>query len=345
MPRPPGRALLRTAGALTQLACGACLLIGTIGLVLVEQNQTGGLAPAAGWLVAAMAGLVFGGLVYRGGLVSMLVAAVIDAGFGVLLATFDHDSLRKLLKILPASDVATIEHALGVAGFAILGAGAICLCALPQGIRYARWFRDAAATRSAISTARGFPPPPVSARSSAYIIPAEDQPGSRRRLYMVLGGMAVGVGAGVGVLVSSTSPGDAERGSGAAVAIAGHGSAGSSKPLASADPPRTSSILQPVRQTQGDAGPEATSAPGDAGVALPDARAATEPAPDAAGAIGSVQDLLVAQRRAIADVDQKAFAGLIAATAFGFGIDADEVAEGRAAVVAQLARDLDEPPS
>lgn len=287
-PRPPGRALLRIAGALTQLSCGACLLIGTIGLVLVEQNQTGGLAPAAGWLVAAMAGLVFGGLVYRGGLVSLLAAAVIDAGFGVLLVTFDHDSLRTLLKILPASDVATIEDALRVAGFVIFGAGAVCLCALPQGIRYVRWFRGAAATRSAISTARGFPPPPVPARSSAYIIPAEDQPGARRRLYMVLGGMAVGVGAGVGVLVSSARPGDAERGPGAAVAIAGHGSAGSAtgadKPLASTDPPRTSSITQPVRQTPGDAGAEATSAPGDAGTALADARTATAPPPGGAGA-------------------------------------------------------------
>src|SRR5262249_25745362 len=96
-PRPPGRALLRVAGALTQLSCGACLLIGTIGLVLVEQNRTGGVATVAAWLVAAMAGLVFGGLIYRGGLVSMLIAAAVDGGFGLLLATFDRDALHRLL--------------------------------------------------------------------------------------------------------------------------------------------------------------------------------------------------------------------------------------------------------
>jgi hypothetical protein len=38
-----------------------------------------------------MAGLVFGGLIYRGGLVSMLIAAAIDGGFGLPLATPDHE--------------------------------------------------------------------------------------------------------------------------------------------------------------------------------------------------------------------------------------------------------------
>ncbi|HEX8106221.1 MAG TPA: hypothetical protein VF516_00775, partial [Kofleriaceae bacterium] len=236
-PRPPGRALLRLAGVLTQLTCGACLLIGTIGLVLVEQNRTGSLAPVVAWLVTAMAGLVFGGLIYRGGLVSMLVAASIDAGFGIVLVTFEHDSLRRLLKILRPSDVAAIHDALGIAGFVMIGAGVICLVALPQGIRYARWFRDAAASRSAMSTSearrwgvgappalpegrgarspggstsRGFPPPPVPVRSSAFIIPAEDQPGARRRLYLVLGGGAIGVGVAIGALVSSIRAGAAE---------------------------------------------------------------------------------------------------------------------------------------
>src|ERR1051325_985095 len=204
--RPPGRALLRIAGVLTPLSCGACLLIGTIGLVLVDQNRTGGIGSVAAWLVTAMAGLVFGGLIYRGGLVSMLIAAAIDGGFGLLLATFDHETLRRLLRILGATDVDAIHGALGVAGFAMIGTGVVCLVALPHGIRYARWFRDAAATRTAMSTARGFPPPPVPVRTATYIIPAEEIPGSRRRrrLYTVLGGVAIGVGAGIGVLVSST---------------------------------------------------------------------------------------------------------------------------------------------
>ena len=358
-PSPPGRALLRIAGALTQLTCGACLLIGTIGLVLVEQNRTGGLAPAIAWLATAMAGLVFGGLIYRGGLVSMLIAASIDAGFGIVLVTFEHDSLRRLLKILRPSDVAAIHDALGIAGFVMIGAGVLCLAALPQGIRYARWFRDAAVSRSAMSTARGFPPPPVPVRSSAFIIPAEDQPEVRRRLYLVLGGIAIGVGVAIGVLVSSTRTEPvreaavatgAGSGSGAGGAVAARGSGSGHVPGSG----------QGSGQGSGSAGAGAGTAAHPAIASV--SQRATEAPPHTAGKpaadpraagsgavtvkpVGTVQDLVLAQRAAVARADGKALAGLLAAGAFGFGTGAGEVADGRDAVVAQLLHDLGEPPA
>ncbi|TMQ14699.1 MAG: hypothetical protein E6J91_14800 [Deltaproteobacteria bacterium] len=330
----PGRALLRIAGVLTQLACGACLLIGTIGMVL------------------AMAGLVFGGLIYRGGLVSMLVAAAIDAGFGIVLVTLEHDTLRRLLKILPPSDVATISDALRITGFAMIGVGAVCLIALPQGIRYARWFRDAAATRTAMSTARGFPPPPVPVRSSAYIIPAEHQPASRRRLYMVLGGLAIGAGAGIGVLVSSSRSGDA---SAHAPAITGSGSSGSGSSGSGSSGSGSSGSGSPSVEPRvpPDAGVSAATPP-DAGAVATVSDAGAVPGAgrrpaDGSGValkpLGSVGDLMLAQHAAIARADAKAFAALLAASAFGFGVDAGEVADGRDAVAAQLARDLGAPPA
>ena len=340
-PRPPGRALLRIAGVLTQLTCGACLLIGTIGLVLVEQNKTGGVASVAAWLVTAMAGLVFGGLIYRGGLVSMLIAAAIDAGFGIVLVAFDHDHLRRLLKILRPSDVAAIHDGLGIAGFVMIGAGALCLVALPQGIRYARWFRDAAATRNAMSTARGFPPPPVPVRSSAFIIPAEDQPRSRRRLYIALGGVAIGVGAGIGVLVSSTrTVGPArEPREPAAVTWPGPNRPTAPRPAIGAEPPRSP---EPPRR-------DPPAAQG-AAVQAHDARGSSEPGPRVATVVtvkpvGTVQDLVLAEHAAIARADRAQLAGLLAAGAFGFGVAAGELAEGRDAVVAQLVHDLGDPPS
>jgi hypothetical protein len=58
----------------------------------------------------------------------------------------------------------------------------------------------------------------------------------------------------------------------------------------------------------------------------------------------TVANLLAAQRDAIARVDGKALGALVSPAAFGFGIDADEVAEGRGAVVEQIVRDLGEPP-
>ena len=54
---------------------------------------------------------------------------------------------------------------------------------------------------------------------------------------------------------------------------------------------------------------------------------------------------MLAQHAAIARADAKAFAALLAASAFGFGVDAGEVADGRDAVAAQLARDLGAPPA
>jgi hypothetical protein len=354
---------LRVAGALTQLSCGACLLIGTIGMVLVKQDGNGGAAMVGAWLIMAMAGLVFGGLIYRGGLVSMLVAAAIDAGFGIVLVSFEYNTLHRLLKILPASDVAAIGDALYIAGFAMIGVGAFCLIALRQGIRYARWFRDAAATRTAMSTARGFPPPPVPVRSSAYIIPAENHPAPRRRLYMVLGGLAIGVGAGIGVLVSSTRPGEPrspERP--AAAAITGSGSAGSNRPgpAVTVQHPVVTAPVEPrvppdagvVARAAVDAGLVASVAV-DAGLvasAAGDAGAARR-APEAGGGgvaikpLGTVGELMLAQHAAIARADARAIAALLAASAFGFGVEADEVADGRDAVSAQLVRDLGAPPS
>jgi SnoaL-like protein len=342
--RPPGRALLRLAGVLSQLTCGACLLIGTIALVLVQQNKTGNLGSVGAWLATAMAGLVFGGLIYRGGLISTLVAAAIDASFGAVLITLAPTTLRKLLKILPAPDVETIGDALHIAGFAMIGVAVICLVAVPQGLRFARWFRAAAATRTAMSTAPGFPPPPVPARGSVYIIPADEGP-SRRRLYMVLGGLAIGVGAGIGVLVSSTRPAATPAQTDPAIARPGSGSgAGSNKPHGA-----TLVIAPPDVAAARDAG---VPRPGDAGGANDARLAASDPPADAGAGAGAaiapaatVASLLVAEHTAIARADARALAALMTPTAFGFGIDADEVAEGRAAVAAQILRDLGDPPA
>jgi hypothetical protein len=326
---------LRVAGVLSQLTCGACLLIGTIGLVLVQQNKAGSTLAVAAWLVTAMAGLVFGGLIYRGGLVSTLVAAAIDAGFGLVLLAIEYDTLRKLLKILPAKDVGTIGDALNVAGFAMLGAAVVCLVALPQAIRFAQWFRTAAATRTAMSTARGFPPP-VPARGSTYIIPADEASASRRRLYIVLGGLAIGVGVGIGVLVSSTwsssTPAEHETGSTLGRPGAGHGSghgSGSGKPSRAGG--TTPSDAQPTAQ------PEPRI---DHPAAQVDARGAAL----AVNPSATVAGLLAAQRDAIAKVDARALGAVMSPAVYGFGIDADEVAEGRDAVVEQVVRDLGEPP-
>jgi hypothetical protein len=209
-----------------------------------------------------------------------------------------------------------------------------------------------------MSTARGFPPP-VPSRSSAYIIPAEDQPASRRRLYIALGGLAIGVGAGIGVLVSSNrsaDPGSAHTSAAGAGGAGSHprataSSTGAAPPTfaisrSSADAPARAGARLGSSQASVGAGREAAQTPIDAGVAPPDAGAA----PDAGAVavtikpLSTVGDLMTAQHAAIARADRKALAGLIAPGAFGFGVDADEVAAGRDAVLIQLVHDLGAPP-
>jgi hypothetical protein len=151
----------------------------------------------------------------------------------------------------------------------------------------------------------------VPVRGSVYIIPADELP-PRRRLYMVLGGLAIGVGAGVGVLVSELRPSPApER-----PAVRSAGSASRAPAVVPAAKPPTIPS-PPVTPT------------------IPPA-----PAPIAA----TVSSLLTAEHAALATVDAPALAALRLPEAFGFGIDADEVGEGRDAAVRQIVRDLGDPP-
>jgi hypothetical protein len=303
--RPPGRTRLRLAGVLTQLIGGSCLLIGTISLVLAQQNLPGGIVVGAAWLAVALVGLVFGGLIYRGGLIPMIIAATLDAGLGAALIALDDGTLRTLLKILPAGDVATIGVALNIAGGAMIGVAAYCLAVVPLGVRYARWFRGAVAADAAEATVvpRRAPPAPITVRT---YISSPGHPRARRRLYVVLGGLAVGAGIGAGALMSWITPGATPT------------------PAASA-----------VQVTPAPAAPVALTVP----VVAPPAADSDAPVAD------TVQRLIGAQHAAIANADRVALAGYLSPRVFGFGVDAEEIADGRDAVAAQLVHDLGEPPA
>jgi len=292
--RTPGRAIVRLAGVLTQLASAGCLLLGTIAFVLVQQNRSGGAALAIVWALAAMVALVLGGLMNRGGLIAVIGSAALDLGLGITLVAFDYGDLRSLLRVLPTSDVDTIADIITAFGGGMIAIGVVCLIAIPQAIRYGRWLRSEPS-----NTMPGYPV----AGSLWHMPAAPDERRSRRRMYFALAGFAIGFGAGVGVLVSST---------------AGRG-------LPAAQPGKL--VAKPVA---------------DAGVvvATSDAPTAIEPARPGQPTLPDVETFLAAERTALANADEKALEGMLATNAFGFGIDADEVADGRAAVLEQLERDL-----
>jgi SnoaL-like domain len=335
--RPPRRALLRIAGLLTQLLCAGCLLLGTIAFVLVHQNKTGGSGLVILWASAALIGLVFGGLMGRGGLISLVVCAVINAVLGVVLIVFEYGTLRALLKILPESDVLAIADIVTAIGATLLGAFALCLLAIPQSVRYTRWMHDETEPRLAQSTARGFPPPPVPAtpRESVWQLPivGRDEARSRRRLYFALAGFALGFGAGIGVLASSSSSSQRASGGNAAIPAGAAGAAGTAGTETGSTAPATA----PDGSAKAAAGASVDPAGGGGSDAARPDRATL-----AAAQGEPVAALIQAQRAALAKGDLAEIGKLLAPAVFGFGVDADEVAEGKAAVEQQLRKDLGE---
>jgi len=337
-PAQPGRFVLRLAGLLTQLASAGCLLLGTIAFVLIQQNKSGGSTYVIAWGASAMIALVFGGLMVRGGLISLLIAAILDISFGSVLLVIDKGALTGMLRVLSGDDVAMVADVLFVAALSLIGIGVLCFLAIPQAIRYARWLHAgesgqlAAAESSAASTNPGFPPPPIPAtKSSMWMVPTAPiaERRSRRRLYFALGGFAIGFGAGIGVLLSSTT----RRSAADPVEVV---------TPTPATPPTTRPTNPDTPTTK--PGPAVVTEPGtgsgsSAGVG---AGTGSGKAPDAPSATGfaTVQAMLQEQRSAIARGDVAAVTATLAPEAIGFGIDADELVLDKAAVAAQLARDL-----
>lgn len=307
--RAPGRALLRASGILTQILGALCLLLGTITFVLVQQNKSGGSGFVVAWSIGALVALLFGGLMARGGLVSVLGSATLLASFGIVLVLVNYDSVRGVFRVLPESDVDVLADGLTAGGVACFVVMAMCLAAIPQALRYGRWLHEASGLVDpeitehvnvlAGSTAKGWAPPPT-AKHSVWAMPAAppEERRSRRRMYIALAGFAIGFGAGIGVLVSSVSDGDGTQSSGrparGSAEPSGSGSAGS----ATTEPP-------PVEQVP-------------------------------------VEQLLSAQQEMLENGDLEGIAAMLAPGAIGFGAESDEFGEGRDALKAHLARDLGE---
>lgn len=487
---PPPRFLLRPAGVLTQLVCAFALLLGTISVILVQQNKTGGMALVIAWGAAAMAGVVFGGLMSRGGLLSVIASALIVGAFGTVLLVIDWDTLRSLLRLLPESDVAMIADILVGVAIGMIAISVLSLASIPQARAYHRALREAedAAEKSGFFQAQpsgemprqvqvpitlpgrpalrepappaygaepatlprarttspvAVPPPPptlapglafragagssvahtsaVAAYSPAvppayrdsapaygaplspdgpplmpppahayappdgpplmpaprvsdrlplpappptgdgYAPPPQDPPTteipqtastnpgwapspartftttmivrppqvekrSRRRVYMALGGFAIGLGAGVGILVSSMQSDSRDE----IAAKTTPSSASSSSPVASGAVATTRpGVATPTTEPALDAGAPAASDAStvDAPVVLP-----------------PIHNFLDGQRALIGVGDLAKLVQTFQPTAFAFGVDAEDVAEGRDAIEAMFTKNLGDPP-
>jgi hypothetical protein len=169
------------------------------------------------------------------------------------------------------------------------------------------------------ATAPGWDPAPVKTfRTTMMIVRSpEEERKSRRRVYIALGGFAIGLGCGVGVLVSSGT--STKKPTGQTVKVAS-----TNDTTQSSEPKKPSST------------PSTPTAPVAAGSNAPTGQVQAKPP--------AVDTVLTAQHALMAKGDAAGLGATFSTSALAIGTDADEIAEGRDAITAVLKHDLGDPP-
>ncbi len=319
--KPPSRALLIAAGALTQLIGTACLVLALASLPVVHDLHRGMQSLVAS-VISALAAIVCGTLAYRGRLVPLALAAGIDVGFGIVLPR-GGSALSVLLRILPADDASTAEGLITAAAVIMFATAALCLVALPAAVKLRRW----ALEQIALDSSAGLPIAPrprdtlrgigTVRLSPTQIVYAPKQ--SARSRVLVIGGVAVTVVA-LGVIVISAVTGPHAEG------------------------PRASGLGPPEKgSAAGSAAPKiALSAPGSGsdvtGDPRPEVRGPEAQPPAFDEFVNTFHDALAHGR-------PEAVAAMLDGKAFAFGVEGHDLAEGRDAIVAMLRHDIGDVPA
>lgn len=128
------------AGLLTQLIGAACLVLGLASLPVVHDLK-GGMTGVAASIVAALAAIVCGTLVWRGRLVPLALAAGLDVGFGIGLAR-GGAAVSSVLRMLPASDLHTAETVVMVGAITMFVAAILCVLGVPSALKLRQWARN-----------------------------------------------------------------------------------------------------------------------------------------------------------------------------------------------------------
>jgi hypothetical protein len=329
----PSRALLIAAGVLTQLIGLTCLVLALASIPVVVDTRTGMSAIGAS-IVAALAAIICGALVWRGRLVPLALAAGLDVGFGIGLPR-GNSAIGAMLRMLPANDAQTAETLILVAATLMFVAAILCVLAVPSALKLRQWARDelggglppldeAAPTRERPRLGEAYRPAPFrSGNTLQGLVPIKIMPTqvlnigvpSRGKPALIIG-VALTLIA-IGIIVISAATGSKEdilatseptAGSGEVTSVIS-GSAGSARIVSG--------------------GGSAVAADVDAGTA-----ATAEPEQP------TVEAFMARFHDAVGASSAKELAALFDATAFAFGVQANDLAEGRDAVVTQLREDV-----
>ncbi len=358
--KQPSRALLIAAGLLTQLIGATCFVLGLASIPVVHDLK-GGMSGVAASVIASLAAIVCGTLVWRGRLIPLALAAGLDVGFGIGLPR-GGSAVGAMLRMLPASDASTAETLVMIAAITMFVAAILCVISVPSALKLRQWAREEI---DAASSAVGMPAPsthghqmpmgPVDEvaptrerpRFSQMPLPAqpeEPRPGGTLRGFSaqklmptqvlnigvpkrgakpaIIVGVAVTMIA-IGIIVISAAVGSsaedvfAKSGSGDEVTSVISGSA------------NTPTINPPPKNAR------------DAGVTV--AIIDDDDAAEAPPAIPPADDFAERFHAALGKASAAELAPLFDAEAFAFGVEANDLSEGRDAVVAQLRADLGGP--
>jgi ketosteroid isomerase-like protein len=325
----PSRALLIAAGVLTQLIGVTCLVLALASIPVVVDTRSGMSAVGAS-VVAALAAIVCGSLVWRGRLVPLALAAGLDVGFGIGLPR-GNSAIGAMLRMLPANDAHTAETLILVAATVMFVAAILCVLSVPSALKLRQWARDeqtgglppvdeAAPTRERPRLGEAYRPAPFrSGNTLQGLVPIKIMPTQVLHIGAPAKGkpaLIVGVALtliAIGIIVISAATGS------------------KADIIATSEAPTGSGEVTSV--ISGSAGSARIESGGSAVVEI-DAGAAAAPEQP------TVEAFTARFHDAVAAASAKDLAVLFDSAAFGFGVQANDLAEGRDAVVAQLREDI-----
>jgi ketosteroid isomerase-like protein len=330
---PPTRWLLILAGVLTQLVGLSCLVLGLASLPILHDLHAGTGALIAS-IIAALATVICGTLVWRGRLIPLALAAGLDVGFGIGLPR-GSSAISALLRMLPKDEVATADALVTAGAIAMFVAAIVCVLAIPSALKLRNWARGEIEreARAAIGAdgeraKRTSSPNPASSTlrgvGETKLMPTQVLRVGPRSKPAIIIGVAVSLIA-IGIVVISAATGSSKdeaikiatgSGSGSAAKNSGSGSGSATSPVA---------VVTTTGSGSGSGSGSAT------------------PTIDAGPEQPAVEDLVTRFHAALAHAKADELGLVIDAKAFAFGVEAHEIAEGRDAVVAMLRHDLGTP--
>jgi hypothetical protein len=326
----PSRALLIAAGVLTQLIGVTCLVLALASIPIVVDTRAGMSAVGAS-VVAALAAIVCGSHVWRGRLVPLALAAGLDVGFGIGLPR-GNSAIGAMLRMLPANDAQTAETLILVAATLMFVAAILCVLSVPSALKLRQWARDeqsggqtpvdeTAPTRERPRLGEPYRPAPFrSGNTLQGLVPIKIMPTQVLHIGAPARGkpaLIVGVALtliAIGIIVISAATGS------------------KAEIIATSEAPTGSGEVTSV--ISGSAGSARIVSGGSAAAVEDDAGAVEVPEPP------TVEAFLSRLHDALGRASAKDLAVLFDSAAFGFGVQANDLAEGRDAVVAQLREDI-----